>query len=46
MYLKIAAIEIYTRHDATLRAWEIFKSINIRQIQLDSYSYLILPRLV
>ena len=46
LYLKITTIGIYTRHDTSFRAWDIFESINICQIQLDSCSYLILSRLV
>jgi len=45
-YLKIAAINVYCRYNAIGRAWEIFGKIDIRQIQLDSCSYLILPYLL
>lgn len=45
-YLKISALSIYSTAGATMRAWEIFESMDVKQIQLDSCSYLILQRLV
>jgi len=46
-YLKIAALNLYSRVlGGTIRAWEIFETVDIRQVQLDSCSYLILPHLI
>jgi N-terminal acetyltransferase B complex non-catalytic subunit len=44
-YLKFAAIDIYHRLDATSRSWELFQTIGIKHIQLDSCSFTILPHL-
>jgi hypothetical protein len=45
-YLKIAALNIYSKAGATMRAWEIFESMDVKQVQLDSCSYLIMQHLV
>lgn len=45
-YLKMTAINIYSNVGATARAFQIFEDLDIKQIQLDSCSYLILQRLV
>ena len=45
-YLKIAAINIYVENISTLRASEIFQTLNINHIQLDSCSYIILRHLI
>lgn len=45
-YLKIAAIDVYSRLNAVQRAWEIFQALSIKYIQLDSCCYLILAKLV
>eukprot|EP00559_Dactyliosolen_fragilissimus_P005443 CAMPEP_0184868248 /NCGR_PEP_ID=MMETSP0580-20130426/29714_1 /TAXON_ID=1118495 /ORGANISM="Dactyliosolen fragilissimus" /LENGTH=897 /DNA_ID=CAMNT_0027369017 /DNA_START=57 /DNA_END=2750 /DNA_ORIENTATION=+ len=47
-YLKICALQTYSSSSHTLsitRAWEMFESLAIRHIQLDSCSYLILNKL-
>ncbi len=45
-YLKIAAINIYAENDATSVAWEMFQTLNVTHIQLDSCSYIILNHLI
>jgi N-terminal acetyltransferase B complex non-catalytic subunit len=45
-HLKIAAISIYAKLNAVSRALTIFQDMGVKQIQLDSCSYLILPLLV
>jgi len=45
-HLKIAAIGVYTQLNAAHRALAIYQDMGIKQIQLDSCSYLILPTLI
>jgi len=45
-HLKIAAIGVYSQLHAAHRALEIYQDMGVKQIQLDSCSYLILPALV
>ena len=45
-HLKIAAISVYSRLGAAERALAIYQDLGVRQIQLDSCSYLILPLLI
>jgi tetratricopeptide (TPR) repeat protein len=45
-HLKIAAISVYSRLGAAERALAMYQGLGVRQIQLDSCSYLILPLLV
>jgi hypothetical protein len=45
-YLKIAALNVYSSVGTTMRAWEIFETMDVKQIQLDSCSYLSMQRLV
>lgn len=45
-YLKFAAIDIYHQLDATSLSWELYKSLELKHIQLDSCSFIILPYLV
>jgi N-terminal acetyltransferase B complex non-catalytic subunit len=45
-HLKIAAISAYARLGATDRALCIYDDLDIKQIQLDSCSYIILPLLI
>eukprot|EP00934_Nitzschia_sp_Nitz4_P008150 Nitzschia sp. Nitz4//scaffold39_size137210//103503//107005//NITZ4_003215-RA/size137210-augustus-gene-0.185-mRNA-1//1//CDS//3329550431//8140//frame0 len=42
-YLKMAAIIVYHKLDAMSRAWELYKDMSIKHIQLDSCSFTILP---
>jgi len=44
-YLKITAMDVYSRCNATSRAWELYQKMAIKHIQLDSCSFLILPLL-
>ena len=44
-YLKIAAINIHIINKSANCAWEVFQDMTIKQIQLDSCSYFILPYL-
>jgi len=45
-HLKIAAIGVYSQLHAAHRALSIYNDLGVKQIQLDSCSYLILPLLV
>ena len=45
-HLKIAAIGVYTQLNAAYRALSIYQDLGVKQIQLDSCSYLILPTLI
>ena len=45
-HLKIAAIGVYSQLDAAHRALSIYEDLDVKQIQLDSCSYLILPTLI
>ena len=45
-HLKIAAIGIYIQLGASYRALSIYQEIGVKQIQMDSCSYLILPSLI
>ncbi|KAL3810999.1 hypothetical protein ACHAXA_006551 [Cyclostephanos tholiformis] len=45
-HLKIAAISVYSRLGAAERALTIYQDLDVKQIQLDSCSYIILPLLV
>ena len=45
-HLKIAAISVYSRLGAAERALAIYQDLGVKQIQLDSCSYIILPLLV
>jgi len=45
-HLKIAAIGVYIQLNAAHRALAIYQDMGIKQIQLDSCSYLILPTLI
>jgi len=45
-HLKIAAIGIYSQLHAAHRALTIYQDLGVKQIQLDSCSYLILPTLI
>ena len=41
--LKIAALDIYSQLGAPMRSWEIYQELQIKHIQLDTCTYLILP---
>ena len=41
--LKIAALDIYSRLDAASRSWSIYQELQIKHIQLDTCTFLILP---
>lgn len=45
-HLKIAAISVYSKLNAAGRALTIFQDMGVKQIQLDSCSYIILPLLI
>lgn len=45
-HLKIAAINVYSELNAADRALTIYHGLGVKQIQLDSCSYLILPLLI
>lgn len=45
-YLKFAAMDIYHQLDATSLSWEIYNTLGLKHIQLDSCSFIILPYLV
>jgi hypothetical protein len=45
-HLKIASIGVYLQLGAPYRAFSIYQEIGIKQIQMDSCSYLILPSLI
>ena len=45
-YLKIAAIEVYHRLNASARIWELYQGVGLKHIQLDSCSYIVLPYLL
>jgi N-terminal acetyltransferase B complex non-catalytic subunit len=45
-HLKIAAISVYSKLNAAGRALSIFQDMGVKQIQLDSCSYIILPLLI
>jgi len=44
-YLKFVAIEVYHQLNATTRSWELFQTIGLKHIQLDSCSFVIFPYL-
>lgn len=44
--LKIAALDIYSRLNAASRSWAIYQELQIKHIQLDTCTYLILPVLL
>lgn len=41
--LKIAALDIYSKLNAASRSWAIYQELQIKHIQLDTCTYLILP---
>lgn len=45
-YLKFCAIDVYHRLGALTRSWDIFETIGIKHIQLDSCTFTILPYLL
>lgn len=45
-YLKLAAINVYYQLNAMSRAWDLYQSIGLKHIQLDSCTYVILPFLM
>ena len=45
-HLKIAAMGVYSQLNAAHRALSIYEDMGVKQIQLDSCSYLILPTLI
>ena len=44
--MKIAAIDIYSRLNAASRSWGIYQELQIKHIQLETCTYLILPVLL
>jgi N-terminal acetyltransferase B complex non-catalytic subunit len=44
--LKLAALDVYSRLDAAARAWSIYQELQIKHIQLDTCTFLILPVLL
>jgi N-terminal acetyltransferase B complex non-catalytic subunit len=44
--LKIAALDIFSRLNAASRSWAIYQELQIKHIQLDTCTYLILPVLL
>jgi N-terminal acetyltransferase B complex non-catalytic subunit len=44
--IKIAALDIYSRLNAASRSWSIYQELQIKHIQLDTCTYLILPVLL
>ena len=44
--LKIAALDIYSRLHAASRSWEIYQELQIKHIQLDTCTFLIIPVLL
>lgn len=44
--LKIAALDIYSRLNAAARSWAIYQELQIKHIQLDTCTFLILPLLL
>jgi len=44
-YLKFAAIEVFHQLNATTRSWELFQTVGLKHIQLDSCSFVIFPYL-
>jgi N-terminal acetyltransferase B complex non-catalytic subunit len=44
--MKIAALDIYSRLNAASRSWSIYQELQIKHIQLDTCTYLILPVLL
>ncbi|CAB9519798.1 Phagocyte signaling-impaired protein [Seminavis robusta] len=44
--LKIAALDIYSRLNSASRAWAIYQELQIKHIQLDTCTFLILPILL
>ena len=45
-HLKIAALEVFSQLGASHRAFSIYQEMGVKQIQIDSCSYLILPSLI
>ena len=45
-HLKIAAMDVYLQLGASHRALSIYQDLGVKQIQIDSCSYLILPSLI
>ena len=44
-YLKFLAIEVFHQLNATTRSWELYQTIGLKHIQLDSCSFAIFPYL-
>lgn len=44
--LKLQAMDVYARLQATTRCWELFRDLSIKHIQVDSCTYIILPYLL